>query len=62
VVQDLAEAPDVIDVWLQLSMPQRREVIDTLVTVRILPVGKGENKRRRGQFDPDRVEIIWKTS
>ncbi len=41
--------------WAGLSLEQRREVIDLLCEVRILPVGRG-----RRTFDPLSVAITWK--
>lgn len=40
----------------RLSMDVKRAVLDTLVTVRILPSGSGR------AFDPDSVRVTWKTS
>jgi len=47
--------PDIADVWPSLHVTAQREVIRTLMTVRLLPVGKSSRR-----FDPARVEIIWK--
>jgi site-specific DNA recombinase len=53
---DLAGRPDVAACWNGLSVPQRRELIRVLLVPRILPTGKGAR-----QFDPDRIEIMWRT-
>ncbi|MDQ3762218.1 MAG: recombinase family protein [Actinomycetota bacterium] len=55
VVVDLAEAPDAAATWEQLSVPQRREVVRTLLLVRILPTGRGTQR-----FDPERIQIVWR--
>lgn len=41
-------------VWDDLSMDVKRGVLDTLVTVKILPAGSGK------AFDPDTVRVTWK--
>jgi len=45
------------DVWETLTVEQQREVVGTLLSVKILPWGRG-----RRIFDPESVEITWKTS
>lgn len=53
----LVDAPDPAAVWAGCDIGQRRAVLDTLMTVTVLPA------RRPGpRFDPDTVEIHWKTS
>lgn len=53
----LADAPDPAAVWAGCDIGRRRAVLDTLMTVTVLPA------RRPGpRFDPDTVEIHWKTS
>jgi len=47
--------PDIAEVWPTLACSQQREVIDTLMSVRLLPIGRG-----RRTFDPRRVEIVPK--
>jgi site-specific DNA recombinase len=47
--------PDAAARWAALTLPQRREVIDALMTVRIQPTGRGVRT-----FRPECVEIIWK--
>lgn len=54
VVADVA-GPDAADHWARLSMPQKREVIDTLMTVTIMPMGRG-----RRTFDPSSVAVQWR--
>jgi len=48
--------PDARLVWEGLSMDVKRAVLDTLVTVTIMPSGSGKT------FDPDTVRIGWKTA
>lgn len=50
-----AAGPDAADRWQLLSLPQKREVIDVLMTVTLLPAGRGR------RFDPDSVKIEWRT-
>lgn len=50
-------AKDAQKAWDRLTVPQRREVVRTLMTVVIKPVGRG-----RRTFDPESVDISWKTS
>jgi site-specific DNA recombinase len=47
--------PDAAARWAALTLPQRREVIDALMTVRIQPTGRGVRT-----FRPECVEIVWK--
>lgn len=42
-------------VWDGLSMDVKRAVVDTLVSVVILPTGSG------GVFDPDTVQVTWRS-
>jgi site-specific DNA recombinase len=49
--------PDAERRWAALSLPQRRELIDTLMTVRVHPTGRGVRT-----FRPVDVEIVWKGS
>jgi len=55
VLLDVAGKPDVRGRWAALSMPQRREIITTLVEVRILPTKRGQKI-----FDPESVRIQWR--
>lgn len=50
VVADAA-GPDAAERWAQLSMPQKREIIGALMTVTILPAGRGQ------RFSPEQVRI-----
>lgn len=47
-------SPNARQVWVRLSMDVKRAVLDTLVTVTILPSGSGK------AFDPNTVRITWK--
>ncbi len=42
--------------WAKLSLPQRREIVSTLMTVRIMPTRRGSRT-----FDPESVAIEWKS-
>jgi hypothetical protein len=54
-VAALTDADDVAEAWDQLPLRDRKQVIDTLMTVTILPAGKG------ARFDPERqLRIEWK--
>jgi site-specific DNA recombinase len=44
------------DEWETLTVEQQREVVGTLLSVKILPWGRG-----RRIFDPESVEITWRT-
>src|SRR5829696_1415877 len=43
--------------WSPLSMPQRREIISTLIRIRIMPTTRGERT-----FDPWAIQITWRSS
>ena len=43
--------------WAKLSLPQRREIISTLMVVRIMPTVRGART-----FRPESVQIEWRTS
>ena len=47
-------ADDVAATWAGLPLLAKREIIDTLMTVTILPAGKGVT------FDPEHVHIDWR--
>ncbi|WP_314095935.1 recombinase family protein [Microbacterium foliorum] len=47
--------PNALQVWGGLSMDVKRAVLDTLVTVTIMPSGSGK------AFDPDTVRVTWKS-
>jgi hypothetical protein len=51
----LAQAGDVEKAVDRLSLRELREVIRVLMTVRILPAGKGI------RFSPEQVQILWRT-
>lgn len=51
---ELVEADDVEAAWGSLSMRKRREVVRSLMTVSMLPAGKGS------RFDPSSIQIEWK--
>jgi site-specific DNA recombinase len=50
-----ADAADVTQAWQAASVSRRKAVIDTLMTVTLLPTGRGMKT-----FDPDTVKIQWK--
>lgn len=50
-----AAGRDVRDRWEAMSVGTRREVISTLMTVRIMPTVRGS------RFNPERVSIKWRT-
>jgi DNA invertase Pin-like site-specific DNA recombinase len=54
-MQPLINAEDIRNAWHRLGLSHQRLVVQTLVTVRILPTGRGSRI-----FDPSRIEIIWK--
>jgi DNA invertase Pin-like site-specific DNA recombinase len=47
--------PEVADAIKRLSPDRFRAVMDVLMTVTVLPVGKGG-----GQFRPERVQVVWR--
>jgi hypothetical protein len=55
-VLTLATAEDVGVAWEGLALRDRKQVVDLLMTVTILPAGKGQ------RFDPSQVQIDWRTS
>ena len=52
---DLAR-PDIAKLWAGVPLERRRAVIDTLMTVTIMPVGSG------ARWDPSSVRIDWRTA
>ena len=50
-----ADAADVTEAWQAASVSRRKAVIDTLMTVTLLPTGRGMKT-----FDLDTVKIQWK--
>jgi site-specific DNA recombinase len=55
VVADVA-GPDAAAKWEALSIPQKREVIDALMVIRILPTTRGARTPR-----PEHIGIEWRT-
>lgn len=51
----LVTAPDVAEVWARMSQDRQRAVINTLMVVRLMPVGRGTRT-----FRPESVEIVWR--
>ncbi|NEN51041.1 recombinase family protein [Modestobacter muralis] len=56
IVADVA-GHDAAERWAGLTMPQKREVITTLMEVRIMPAGRGNRA-----FRPEDIEITWRTA
>jgi DNA invertase Pin-like site-specific DNA recombinase len=54
-LKPLIGAADIMAAWKALPLSHQRLVIDTLVTVRVMPSGKS-----RRTFDPTKVEILFK--
>ncbi len=52
----LANADDVVAAWEDLDVRSRKAVVDTLMTVTVLPAGKG------ARFSPEQVNIKWRKS
>lgn len=52
----LAGADDVRAAWADMPLRNRKQVVDLLMTVTILPAGKGQ------RFDPSQVRIDWKAA
>lgn len=50
----LTAAADVAAAWDGMPLRERKQVVDLLMTITILPAGKGQ------RFDPDQVKIDWK--
>jgi DNA invertase Pin-like site-specific DNA recombinase len=63
VLQGVADAPDVAEVWEGLDLSRRRAIVDVLLEVTILRTKRG-GARRKGEttFDPASVGIEWKRS
>lgn len=55
-VAELVTAADIGAAWHALDLDRKRAVIDTLLTVRVHPAGRGARS-----FDPSTVEITWRT-
>jgi site-specific DNA recombinase len=54
VLADLVEASDVRAAWGAMPLGRQREVVRTLITVKLHPGGGG-----RRTFDASKVEINW---
>jgi DNA invertase Pin-like site-specific DNA recombinase len=52
----LADADDVVAAWESMPLRERKQVIDLLMKVTILPAGKGQ------RFDRAQVQIDWRAS
>jgi site-specific DNA recombinase len=57
VLEELVTAGNIGAMWEGLDLDRRRAVIDTLVTITLLPPGRGARV-----FCPETVEIGWRTS
>lgn len=55
-VAGLADAEDVSGAWDALTIAQRKEIVNSLMTVTLEPVGKGYVRR----YQPERLRIDWK--
>ncbi len=53
----LVRAGDPGKVWDSLDVDRKRAVIDVLMTATLLPPGRGSRR-----FDPETVEIVWRSS
>jgi site-specific DNA recombinase len=52
---EVVNAADVERTWTALPLTAKRAVIETLMVITILPIGKGI------RFDPDQVQIEWRS-
>ncbi len=43
--------------WREATLEQKRQVIDLLMTVTLMPVGSGRGR----EFDPQTLQIVWRT-
>lgn len=57
VLGELLAAGDVRAVWDGLDLDRRRAVVDALLTVTLLPPGRGARR-----LDPETVRLDWRTS
>ncbi|SKI64104.1 recombinase [Mycobacteroides abscessus subsp. abscessus] len=57
---DLLEADDIEAAWKVTPPDIRGKIIDTLMTVTILPIGRGR-QRDGSYFDPSKIRITWKS-
>lgn len=60
-LERFAGADDMRDAWATATVPERRAVIETLMTVTLVKAPRGRQPGG-GYFDPDSVRIEWKTS
>lgn len=56
VLGPLVAAQDVAAAWAELGTDRQRVVVDTLIEITLLPPKLGN-----GPFDPDSVEVAWRT-
>lgn len=49
-----AAGPDISLRWAKIPLTVRREIIEALMTIRIMPTGRG-----RRNFDPEAIQIEW---
>jgi site-specific DNA recombinase len=56
IIAPLVQSDNIMSQWSSLKVSARRAVLETLMTVRLHPVGRG-----RRAFDPATVEIAWRT-
>ncbi|GAB3349991.1 recombinase family protein [Modestobacter lapidis] len=52
----LADSEDVLTAWETMPLRDRKQVVDLLMAVTILPAGKGH------RFSPDQVQVDWRTA
>ncbi|MDP8969806.1 MAG: recombinase family protein, partial [Actinomycetota bacterium] len=55
----IADAEDVRAGWEAASVSRRKAIVDTLMTVTLLPAPRGR-RPGGGYFDPNSVQIDWK--
>lgn len=53
--------PDVQERWDALSLERRRSVVDALLSVTVLPIGKTGRPKLGSSLDPAGVRIAWRT-
>ena len=56
IFEDLIGAKDVRKAFDSLDLGRQRTIVDTLMTIRVLPVGKGTGR----VFDPAYIDVAWK--
>lgn len=56
VLEDIVNAPDIAARWESLAWRERREIVDLLMVVTILPVPAGLPRR----FSPEHIRIDWR--